>query len=102
MENLDFKISLRTVWILLLGSIILTIVGAFLKILQMEFFQLFLVLGLILYVTSWILIYNDITLKKIYNKKFWIKSMFILPTIAPLVYMFRRTKLMSYGEKHNY
>lgn len=48
----------------------------------------------------WIIIFVDILNNKIYNKVFWIMSMFILSTLAIVVYPFIRERLISMGEKY--
>ncbi|HPN22044.1 MAG TPA: hypothetical protein PK758_09105, partial [Tenuifilaceae bacterium] len=48
----------------------------------------------------WIIIFVDILNNKIYNKVFWIMSMFVLSTVAILVYPFIRERLISMGEKY--
>jgi hypothetical protein len=35
-------------------------------------------------------------MNKIYNRRFWLMSLFILPTISPAVYMIRRNSLLKY------
>lgn len=46
--------------------------------------------SLALFICTWIVILMDISSNTVFNKKFWIMSMFILPAIAPIVYLFRR------------
>ena len=74
MNNQDFKISFKTVWFLVVGNILLTVFGAFAKIQHWEYSQ-------------------------IYNKTFWIITMFIMPPIATIFYMIQRNKLIRLGEK---
>lgn len=51
-------------------------------------------------IVLWIIIFVDILNNKIYNKVFWIMSMFILSTLAIVVYPFIRERLISLGEKY--
>ncbi len=51
-------------------------------------------------IVLWIIIFADIVNNKIYNKVFWIMSMFILSTLAIVVYPFIRKRLISMGEKY--
>lgn len=46
-------------------------------------------------VALWIIIFADIINSRIYNKTFWIWSMFILPTMVILVYPFVKGRLIS-------
>ncbi len=99
MENQDFKIGIRKVWFLVIGNLIFTIVGALAKIGHWDFSQLFLTVGLILFFSTFIIVLSDIVKNKIYNKTFWVMSMFILPSIAPIIYIIRRNKLILHESK---
>ena len=99
MENNDFKIDIRLVWILVIGNIILTIVSAFAKTQQWEFSQLLFTSALILFFSVWIIVISDMLKNKIYNKTFWIMSIFIIPFITPIFYLIQRDKLIRLGNK---
>lgn len=99
MENKDFRIDLKIVWILVIGNLFLTFVGALFKILHWEFSQLLLTISLIIFFSSWIIILSDMTKSKIYNKTFWVLSMFILPMISGIFYITMRNKLIRLGDK---
>jgi len=99
MENQDFKISFKIVWLLVIGSILLTIVGAFAKIQHWDYSPFFLTVGLMLSFSTWIIILSDMVKNKIYNKAFWIMTMFIMPSIATIFYMIQRKKLIKLGQK---
>ncbi|WP_159023737.1 hypothetical protein [Formosa sp. L2A11] len=99
MENQDFRISIKTVWILVIGNALLTIMGAFAKIKHWEFSQILFTVGLILLFSTWLIVISDMTKNKIYNKIFWLISMFIFPTISPLIYLIQRNKLIRLGNR---
>jgi len=99
MENKDFKISFKTVWVLVIGNIFLTILGALAKIQHWDYSQILLTIGLMLFFSTWIIILSDMVKNKIYNKTFWIMTMFIMPSIATIFYMIQRNKLKRLGEK---
>lgn len=99
MNNQDFKISFKTVWFLVVGNILLTVVGAFAKIQHWDYSQLLLTIGLMLFFSTWVIILSDMVKNKIYNKTFWIVTMFIMPSIATIFYMIQRNKLIRLGEK---
>ncbi|MBZ9631181.1 PLDc N-terminal domain-containing protein [Salegentibacter sp. LM13S] len=42
----------------------------------------------------WLFILIDMIQQKLHNKTFWIVSMFLLPFFAPVVYLFRRKKIL--------
>jgi|SRR5690554_3525193 len=99
MENQNFKIEIKTVKILVIGNFLLTIICAFAKIQHWEFSEIFLTVGLMLFFSTWIIIFSDMMKNKIYNKTFWIMTMFILPSIGTIFYLFQRNKLLRIGQK---
>jgi len=99
MENQDFKIGIKTVWFLVAGNLLLTVFGALSKIQHWEFSQFFLTVGLMFFFSTWIIILSDMVKTKIYNKTFWIITMFIMPFIAIIFYLIQRNKLIRLGQK---
>ncbi len=99
MKNQDFKISIKTVWLLVIGNLLLTIVGALVKIEHWEFSQIFLTVGLIVFFTTWIIVVSDMVKNKVYNKTFWIFTMFVIPTIAIILYLIQRNKSLRYEQR---
>jgi len=100
MNNQDFKISFKTVWFLVVGNILLTVFGAFAKIQHWDYSQILLTIGLMLFFSTWVIILSDMVKNKIYNKTFWIITMFIMPSIATIFYMIQRNKLIRLGGKN--
>jgi len=45
-------------------------------------------------ITLWVIIFADIYNNKIYNKTFWVWSMFVLSTLTIFVYPFMRSRLI--------
>ena len=99
MDNRDFKIGIKTVWFLVIGNLLLTFIGAIAKIKHWEFSQIFLTVGLMLFFSTWVIILSDMVKNKIYNKTFWILTMFIMPTIATIFYLIQRNRLLRLGQK---
>ncbi|PCI09743.1 MAG: hypothetical protein COB73_04835 [Flavobacteriaceae bacterium] len=100
MKNKDLKIDIITTKYLVIGNILLVSFGAFFKIMHWEFSQIFLTAGLVLFLASWILILIDMIKNKIYNKTFWIITMFVMPFISIVFYIFQRDKLLNLGQKY--
>ncbi|MGM0464401.1 MAG: GldL-related protein [Bacteroidota bacterium] len=98
MENPDFKISYMAVWALIIGQTLLTVFGAFAKIQHWDHSQFFLTVGLVMSLFSWIIILSDMLANRIYNRLFWIISMFIIPWITMIVYMIMRNSLIRLEE----
>ncbi|MBA6151200.1 hypothetical protein [Gelidibacter maritimus] len=99
MENQDFKMSIKTVWVLVITNSLLMIVGALGKIQNWGFSQTLLVMGLILFFITWIIILSDMLKHNIYHKTFWVLTMFIMPSISSIFYLIQRNKLLRLGEK---
>ncbi|HSV88863.1 MAG TPA: hypothetical protein VLH61_09495 [Bacteroidales bacterium] len=99
MENQELKINLKTVWLLAVGNILLTIVIAIAFIQNWEFLEVFLTLGLMLLFATWVIILSDMAKNNIYNKEFWISTMIILPTITQIFYLLQRNKLIRLGNR---
>ncbi|MFW5835369.1 MAG: hypothetical protein ACOCU3_00290 [bacterium] len=98
MENPDFRISYMAVWALIIGQTLLTLFGAFAKSQHWDQSQFFLTAGLVISLLSWIIILNDMLVNKIYNRLFWIITMFAIPWITMIVYMIQRSRLMRLEE----
>lgn len=99
MNNQDFKIGIKTVWFLVIGNLLLTVFAVLAKIQNWEFSQFFLSVGLMLFFSTWIIILSDMVKNKIYNKTFWIVTMFIMPTISAIFYLIQRNRLLRLGQK---
>jgi len=99
MENQDFEIGIKATWFLVIGNPLFTIAGAFAKIEHWDYSQVLLSLGLILFLTTLVIMIRDINRSKIHDKEFWIMFMFILPSISPILYMTRRTKMIKLRRK---
>ena len=98
MKNEDFKISFKTVWILVIGSYIVTGIGLFARLQHWGFSEFILVIGLMLYFSTCIIMIGDIIKYKIHNKSPWVISMFFIP-IATILYMIQRNKLIGLNKK---
>ena len=100
MKTQEFKVSFSTVWFLAIGNLLLPIVGALAKIMHWEHSQILLTAGLMIFFSTWIIILSDMVKNKIYNKTFWIISMFIIPTLAAVFYLVQRKKLIRIVQKN--
>lgn len=101
MKNQDFKIGVKTVWFLAIGNLLLTLFGAIAKIQHWEVSPVLLTLGLMLFFTTWVIILSDMVKNKIYNKTFWILTMFIIPSITIVFYLIQRNRLLRLRQKFN-
>jgi len=95
MENQDFEIGIKTIWFVVIGSVLFTIAGAFARFKQWEYSNVILIVSLIFYMTTLVIMIRDINRSKIRDKGFWIMFMFIVPYISPILYLTRRTKMIK-------
>jgi tetrahydromethanopterin S-methyltransferase subunit E len=99
MEKQYLIISIGMVWFLTIGSLFLTLIGAVAKVQHWQNHQVFLTIGLILFFSSWVIVFGDMVKNNIYNKTFWISTMFILPFIVVLLYLIQRNRLLRLGQR---
>lgn len=99
MKNQDLTIDVRLIWLLVLGSIVFTSLGVLAKVLQWEFSTIYLLIGLVFTFSSWVILLSDMVKSEIYNKTFWIISMFLMPSIASIFYLIQRNRLLRLGQK---
>ena len=92
-----FKLSISFIWLITALAVFFLAEGFYLKD---EFYRsIFLSMGLVLSFVIWFIVFFDILHYPVHNKTFWVISIFVLPYITLIVYLFRRNKLIIYGEK---
>ena len=99
MKTQDLRISFKTVWFLVNGNILLVIIGAIGRIQLWDYGQLLMTIGLMLFFSTWVIILSDMVKNKLYNKTFWIVTMFLVPFFSIILYMIQRNKLIRLGQK---
>ena len=99
MKNQDLTIDVRLIWLLVLGSIVFISLGVLAKVLHWEFSTIYLLIGLVFTFSSWVILLSDMVKSKIYNKTFWIISMFLMPSIASIFYLIQRNRLLRLRQK---
>ncbi|HLW15557.1 MAG TPA: hypothetical protein VKX30_08685 [Flavobacteriaceae bacterium] len=99
MKNQDLTIDFRLVWLLVVGSILFISLGALAKVLHWEFATIYVLTGLVFTFSSWVILLSDMVKRDIYNKTFWIISMFLMPSIASIFYLIQRNRLLRLAQK---
>ena len=84
------KSILILVYILLIAGIILGVLGTVNKI-STYYYQA----GVSMFSIGWMIVFFDIMKNKIYNKQFWVLSMFFVMPVTPIIYLIRRKKVIS-------
>lgn len=97
MNNPDFKLNFKFIWLLIIASTLFTIMASFGQINLWENPSYFLICGISLFILTWMIVLTDMINQNIYNKKFWIGTMFICSPVSIILYMFQRKKLLKYG-----
>ena len=87
------KPILILVYILLIAGIILGVLGAVNKLSTYHYQA-----GVAMFSIGWIIVFFDIMKNKIYNKQFWVLSMFFVMPVTPIIYLIRRKKIISNKE----
>ena len=82
----------------MVGTFKLTILGTLFQIMHWEGASIFYLTALLLSCISWIVVVNDMYQTKIHNRNFWVFLMYIVPSIATIVYLVQRKKLIEMGE----
>ena len=99
MHRQDFRIDSNTVWALVIGYLALIFLGAVGKLQHWEYARYFISAGLALFFFSWMIVLGDMIRNQVYNKVFWIASMFIIPGISVIFYLIQRKRLLRLGQK---
>jgi len=102
MENQDFEIGIKTIWFVIIISVLFSIAGAFARLNHWEYSHVILSIGLIFYLATLVIIVRDINRSKINDKAYWIMFMFIVPYLSPILYITRRTKMIKLRRKYGH
>ncbi len=93
MNDTNFKIGIKTMWILTITGILSLLLGALAHIEGWEIGNLLLILGVGLSFTTWIITASDVAQSPIRDKTFWILVLVSFPTIACLFYLVKKNKV---------
>lgn len=99
MEDRNFTLNTSFIWIVVILSVLLTIVGVLAMIQQWQLIDAQWITGFALLALAWVAIIVDMHKNKIFNKKFWILSMLIIPSLTSIFYLIQRKKLIELGKE---
>ncbi len=99
MKNRNFTLSTTFIWIMVIISLILTIIGTLAIIQQWQLVSSQWIIGFALLILAWIIIIIDMNRNNIFNKRFWILSMLIIPSVTSIFYLIQRKKLIKLGKE---
>lgn len=98
----NFKVNPKKLWLAVIASYMFTILFGYTSFYEIEYSDFLKGVGIGSIISTAVLLFSDIINHNVYNKKFWILSLFIFIPITPLVYMIRRDKLIYLGNKNKY
>ena len=103
MNNLKQKknittIGLKKLWGTTIIGYIIFFIFIFVQIQNIDFPDFFYGFGVGIMIGLDFLIISDIIENKVYNKWFWVISMFVTPPFAIIAYMIQRDKLIRLGK----
>ena len=97
MSNTDLRVSKKLIGGMVIAGILFILLGAIFKIMYFSLASELLTFGLFISGVSWIIVMADMLQQELYNKGFWILTMFVLPWLTPLLYLYRRNKLIQFN-----
>jgi len=94
MQKKVITINLAILWVFAVAGIILLVTGIWVGTSTRDLFLYVMIAGNALFIAPWIIILSELLKRNIHNKIFWVMSMFILPFLTVIVYLFRRQKII--------
>jgi len=91
----------KIIWSLAAIYIAISLIGIFTKLIYWGSSPIFIAGGSFLFLIVWILVLSDILRNNVYNKIFWLISLFIIPMISVFFYLIKRNKMIRLGNKYN-
>lgn len=101
MEDKNFNLSPQLIWVLAILSLVLFLVKLIFNVQNIEFPQIVSSFNSGVFFVVWLVLVVEILTTKIYNQKFWLISMFILPPITVIFYMIQRQRLKHLAQSFN-
>ncbi len=99
MKNKSITISYNTILTLVFANLFLILITIAAIIYDWSFFQIYAIAGFVFLFTAWLIVFSDMVKHRVHNKVFWVSSMFIMPIIAILFYLYSREKLIRLGQR---
>jgi predicted membrane channel-forming protein YqfA (hemolysin III family) len=87
------------IWMVVILSLLLTVAGVLAMIQQWQLVSAQWISGFALLLLAWIAIIVDMNKNEIFNKRFWILSMLIIPSLTSVFYLIQRKKLIELGKE---
>jgi len=99
MQNAKYPASINktALWIILLAGLLIYLFGLWGNMQGWSFAGNLTLGGAGVFAAGWVILLVDMFRQPLYNKSFWILSMFILAPITPIVYLVRRDRFIRAG-----
>jgi len=89
-----FKMGLYTVWTVAICNLLLTITAIINELYPLGSNNTIRLLWVIILLFGWIIFINDVLQNKMHNKTFWIFVLLLLPSVAQILYLIKRHKII--------
>lgn len=99
MRKKFFTLNATFIWIVVIVSLVLTLMGLVAMIQQWQLVSGWWIAGFAFLLLTWIAIIIDMKRNEIFNKRFWILSMLIIPSVTSVFYLIQRKKLIALGKE---
>jgi hypothetical protein len=87
-------------WILVICHMSFISAGMVFKLFHWELWLPLLFIGVLSMFASWTVLFIEILRNRFSNKTLWILSMFVLPSVSPVIYLMRREKIHRVSEEN--
>jgi hypothetical protein len=99
--NIPERTKKFILWSFAMLHLVLISLGCLAKILKWDHSQTLLSIGVICMAICWLAVFVEMYATNFYNRKFWLISMVIFPSISPVVYLIRRNTLKQNAFKRS-
>ena len=99
MKKYSLPLNATFIWVVVIVSLVLTLLGAVAMIQQWQLVSAWWIAGFAFLLLTWMAIIIDMKRNEIFNKRFWILSMLIIPSVTAVFYLIQRKKLIALGKE---
>ena len=90
----------KIIWGFAALYILFSLFGIFTKFIYWGSSPTFIATSSLLFLGIWIIVLYDLLKNNVYNKVFWLISLFLIPMISVFFYLIKRNKMIRLGNKY--
>ncbi|MDX2188405.1 MAG: hypothetical protein SFY32_00965 [Bacteroidota bacterium] len=94
MKDSFFEVGKIIIWIIVIASNLTIFAGALTKIMHWGNTDTYFIVGLLLLLPIWVIVFIDVIIRPIHLKMIWVFSMLFFPVVVTIVYLVRRKKII--------